>query len=272
MALSFVAQSARGAGRPPVPQRTIDEGDVDPRALPDPLARRGRPRPRQGDRRLLDLGRRARHERLDVHRARRRLDRRRRRGRAERAPSARCPGRCTAARPRACCRCSTRSSARRRRAAGSSDALDRGERLMGFGHRVYRAEDPRARVLRRTARELGSPRFEVAEALEAGRAGRAGRRASPTACWRPTSSSGRRSCSTTPRCRRSCSRRMFTCARDRRLVGAHPRAEARGAADPPDGASTSASGAAAWTRCRPERPRQRTPGPLAYERPSPPSR
>ncbi|MEA2443766.1 MAG: citrate synthase, partial [Thermoleophilales bacterium] len=30
------------------------------------------------------------------------------------------------------------------------DLLDRGERLMGFGHRVYRAEDPRARVLRRT--------------------------------------------------------------------------------------------------------------------------
>ncbi len=46
------------------------------------------------------------------------------------------------------------------------DALDRGERLMGFGHRVYRAEDPRARVLRRTARELGSTRYEVAEALE----------------------------------------------------------------------------------------------------------
>jgi citrate synthase len=45
-------------------------------------------------------------------------------------------------------------------------ALDRGERLMGFGHRVYRAEDPRARVLRRTARELGAPRYEVAEALE----------------------------------------------------------------------------------------------------------
>jgi len=44
--------------------------------------------------------------------------------------------------------------------------LDRGERLMGFGHRVYRAEDPRARVLRRTARELAAPRYEVAEALE----------------------------------------------------------------------------------------------------------
>jgi len=47
-----------------------------------------------------------------------------------------------------------------------SDALDRGERLMGFGHRIYRAEDPRARVLRRTCRALGSPRFEAAEALE----------------------------------------------------------------------------------------------------------
>jgi len=45
-------------------------------------------------------------------------------------------------------------------------ALDRGERLMGFGHRVYRAEDPRARVLRRTAIELGSRRAQVAEELE----------------------------------------------------------------------------------------------------------
>ena len=45
-------------------------------------------------------------------------------------------------------------------------ALDRGDRLMGFGHRVYRAEDPRARVLRRTAKRLGSRRVEVAEALE----------------------------------------------------------------------------------------------------------
>jgi citrate synthase len=44
--------------------------------------------------------------------------------------------------------------------------LDRGDRLMGFGHRVYRAEDPRARVLRRTAREIGSERLEVAEKLE----------------------------------------------------------------------------------------------------------
>ncbi|GAA4793215.1 citrate synthase 2 [Actinomycetospora chlora] len=55
---------------------------------------------------------------------------------------------------------------------GDADAvvagiLDRSERLMGFGHRVYRAEDPRARVLRRTAQELGAPRYEAAAALEA---------------------------------------------------------------------------------------------------------
>ncbi|EWC59009.1 Citrate synthase (si) [Actinokineospora spheciospongiae] len=44
--------------------------------------------------------------------------------------------------------------------------LDRKERMMGFGHRVYRAEDPRARVLRRTAQELGAARYEAAAALE----------------------------------------------------------------------------------------------------------
>ncbi len=44
--------------------------------------------------------------------------------------------------------------------------LDSGERLMGFGHRVYRAEDPRARLLRGTSKKLGSPRFAVAEELE----------------------------------------------------------------------------------------------------------
>jgi citrate synthase len=45
-------------------------------------------------------------------------------------------------------------------------ALDKGQRLMGFGHRVYRAEDPRARVLRRTAKEIDAPRYEAAAALE----------------------------------------------------------------------------------------------------------
>jgi len=46
------------------------------------------------------------------------------------------------------------------------EALERGDRIMGFGHRVYRAEDPRSRLLKRTAKELGSPRVAVAEELE----------------------------------------------------------------------------------------------------------
>lgn len=44
--------------------------------------------------------------------------------------------------------------------------LDSGQRLMGFGHAVYRAEDPRARILREAARRLGADRFEAAAALE----------------------------------------------------------------------------------------------------------
>jgi citrate synthase len=46
------------------------------------------------------------------------------------------------------------------------ETLASGRRIMGFGHRVYRAEDPRSRVLKRTARELGAPDIDVAEQLE----------------------------------------------------------------------------------------------------------
>jgi citrate synthase len=46
------------------------------------------------------------------------------------------------------------------------EALASGKRIMGFGHRIYRAEDPRSRILKRVARELGSPQIEVAEELE----------------------------------------------------------------------------------------------------------
>lgn len=46
------------------------------------------------------------------------------------------------------------------------DVLDRGGRLMGFGHPVYRAEDPRARILRDTAERLRVPKFEAALAVE----------------------------------------------------------------------------------------------------------
>jgi citrate synthase len=46
------------------------------------------------------------------------------------------------------------------------DALANHKRIMGFGHRVYRAEDPRSRILKRTARELDAPQIEIAEELE----------------------------------------------------------------------------------------------------------
>src|SRR5215204_4217686 len=46
------------------------------------------------------------------------------------------------------------------------DALANRKRIMGFGHRVYRAEDPRSRILKQTARELEAPQVEIAEELE----------------------------------------------------------------------------------------------------------
>jgi citrate synthase len=46
------------------------------------------------------------------------------------------------------------------------ETLDRGKRIMGFGHRVYRAEDPRSRILKRVAKELDAPNVDVAEQLE----------------------------------------------------------------------------------------------------------
>jgi citrate synthase len=52
-------------------------------------------------------------------------------------------------------------------------ALDRGDRLMGFGHRVYRVRDPRADALKRAVRGLtescggATGRLALAEAVEA---------------------------------------------------------------------------------------------------------
>lgn len=44
--------------------------------------------------------------------------------------------------------------------------LDRGEVIMGFGHAVYRTADPRDTLLREVAADLGSPRIELADAVE----------------------------------------------------------------------------------------------------------
>jgi citrate synthase len=46
------------------------------------------------------------------------------------------------------------------------DALARGERLMGFGHRVYKTEDPRAEELREMARIADPQQFALARKVE----------------------------------------------------------------------------------------------------------
>jgi len=47
------------------------------------------------------------------------------------------------------------------------DAVARGDRLMGFGHRVYKTDDPRSTMLRGVAERLGGDKVELAKAIEA---------------------------------------------------------------------------------------------------------
>lgn len=55
-----------------------------------------------------------------------------------------------------------------RAAAWVDSALERGERLFGFGHRAYKTDDPRGLLLHRIARGLADPsRLALAEAVEA---------------------------------------------------------------------------------------------------------
>ena len=165
MALSFVAQSARGAGRPPVPQREVDKATSIPERF---LVRwRGEADPAQvkaidaywisaaehGMNASTFTARVVASTGTDVAAAL---------SAAVGALSGPLHGGAPARVLKMLDGVEETGDAER----WVSDALDRGERLMGFGHRVYRAEDPRARALRRTARAIGSPRFEVAEALE----------------------------------------------------------------------------------------------------------
>ena len=69
--------------------------------------------------------------------------------------------------------------------------LDRHEKLMGFGHRVYRAEDPRARVLRATAKQLAHRATKSRRRSSRQRSPSCGSGAR-TGRSRPTSSSGPR--------------------------------------------------------------------------------
>ncbi len=165
MALSFVAQSARGIGRPPVSQREIDKatsiperflirwrGEADPRhvraidAYWNSAAEHGMNASTFTARVVASTG-------ADV-------------AAALSAAVGALSGPLHGGAPSRVLKMLDDVAASGDADQYVKDVLDRGERLMGFGHRVYRAEDPRARVLRRTAKEIGAPRVEVAEALE----------------------------------------------------------------------------------------------------------
>ena len=104
------------------------------------------------------------------------------------------------------------------------DLLDRGERIMGFGHRIYRAEDPRATLLSGTAEELGLAARRDGEGARGGGARRAQAASSRAraADERRVLGGGR------PRRRADPGEADAGDVRvraGRRLVGAHPRAE-----------------------------------------------
>jgi citrate synthase len=165
MALSFVAQSARGFGKPPVPQSEIDKatsiaerfltrwrGETDPRharaidAYWTAAAEHGMSSSTFTARVIASTG-------ADV-------------AAALSAAVGALSGPLHGGAPARVLQMLDEVEAAGDATQWVKSKLDRGERIMGFGHRVYRAEDPRARILRRIMHELGSRRIEVAEALE----------------------------------------------------------------------------------------------------------
>ena len=165
MALSFVAQSARGTGRPPVPQTEIDKAT----SIPERFLTRWRGEADPAHVKAIDA--------YWISAAEHGMNASTFTARVVASTGADCAAALSAAvgalsgplhggAPSRVLRMLDEVEQTGDAERWVRDALDRGDRLMGFGHRVYRAEDPRARVLRRTCRELGSPRFEVAEQLE----------------------------------------------------------------------------------------------------------
>jgi citrate synthase len=165
MALSFVAQSARGSGRPQVPQRTVDEAT----SIPERFLIRWRGEADPDHVKAIDA--------YWISAAEHGMNASTFTARVVASTGADVAAALSAAvgalsgplhggAPSRVLKMLDEVERSGDADAWVKAALDRGERLMGFGHRVYRAEDPRARVLRRTAREIGSPRFAAAEALE----------------------------------------------------------------------------------------------------------
>ena len=165
MALSFVAQSARGTGRPPVPQREIDTAS----SIPERFLIRWRGEADPDDVKAIDA--------YWIAAAEHGMNASTFTARVVASTGADVAAALSAAVGALSGPLHGGAPARALKMLDEvervgdaekwvKDALDRGDRLMGFGHRVYRAEDPRAAVLRRTSREIGSTRFEAAEALE----------------------------------------------------------------------------------------------------------
>jgi citrate synthase len=46
------------------------------------------------------------------------------------------------------------------------NAVEKGDRIMGFGHRVYKTDDPRSLMLRRVAERIGGDKVEFAKKIE----------------------------------------------------------------------------------------------------------
>jgi citrate synthase len=165
MALSFVAQSARGVGRPPVPQREIDRAS----SIPERFLIRWRGEADPDHVKAIDA--------YWISAAEHGMNASTFTARVVASTGADVAAALSAAVGALSGPLHGGAPARVLKMlddvdqTGDADAyvrrlLDRGERLMGFGHRVYRAEDPRAAVLRRTAKAIGSPRAEIAEVLE----------------------------------------------------------------------------------------------------------
>ena len=166
MALSFVAQSARGVGQPPVPQATVDKGE----SIPERFLIRWRGEADPEHVKAIDA--------YWISAAEHGMNASTFTARVVASTGADCAAALSAAvgalsgplhggAPSRVLKMLEEVERAGDAERWVKDALDRGERLMGFGHRVYRAEDPRARVLRRTYQELGGARFEAAQALEA---------------------------------------------------------------------------------------------------------
>jgi citrate synthase len=165
MALSFVAQSARGSGRPPVSQEAVDQGST----IPERFLIRWRGEADPAHVKAIDA--------YWISAAEHGMNASTFVARVVASTGADCAAALSSAvgalsgplhggAPSRVLKMLDEVERSGDAERWVASALDRGERLMGFGHRIYRAEDPRARVLRRTCRELGSPRVEVAEALE----------------------------------------------------------------------------------------------------------